>query len=308
MSRGKNTKVTGAYSLEVLTVFLAVGIRQIQNRTKLGFYCSVVTWNKDSGISHLCNTHNNQRLNQYSHTKGDNKHAEGRSQVMWSERGRLLQPGHVWRKQRNIPKVDLHAHHVGLNAVTILWINPQGCTHDRINTHTHVHVCYVEIKEASSLDTYSIRPASPGPRDRPSEVTGRINQPSRRYRLQSQRSRKNLQKDHSGASGLAAWVRNVSGPKGILGAECGKWKNTKYACPCWWLSDSWSYTSLKKWQWCVCVCVCGCVHDERRHSSWPERRGITQTSVTRGAGGMLSPCPLRGPMMSLFQAYLTIGS
>lgn len=63
--------------------------------------------------------------------------------------GGLLQPGHVWRKQRNILQVDLHTRHVCLNAVATLWIILQDCTHDRINTHTHTDGCYVKIQEAS---------------------------------------------------------------------------------------------------------------------------------------------------------------
>lgn len=46
------------------------------------------------------------------------------------ERG-LLQPGHIWRKQRNIVQVDLHTRHVGLNAVAPLWITLQDCTHTK---------------------------------------------------------------------------------------------------------------------------------------------------------------------------------
>lgn len=68
--------------MEVLTVFPGVSIRRIQNRTKLGFYCSVVTYTKDSGIPHLSDAHYEERLNKYSHVKSHNKHAERRGQVM----------------------------------------------------------------------------------------------------------------------------------------------------------------------------------------------------------------------------------
>lgn len=130
----------------------------------------------------------------------------------------LLQPGHVWRNQRNILHVDLHTRHVCLNAAATLWIILQDCTH----THTHINGCYVKSQEASSWNTYSICSARPGPRDRRSEATGRINRPTRRYHLQTQTSRKNLQKDPAILSARLDRVWNMSRWKGILGAACGK--------------------------------------------------------------------------------------
>lgn len=117
----------------------------------------------------------------------------------------LLQPGHIWGNLGNFLQVDLHTLHVCLNAVAALWISLEDYTLPRMSTNTHIcynakffscsrnHVSNCRWVAANrwltlrrcSRHTYSIRSASPAPPHHRSEATGRINQPIRRYHLQT---------------------------------------------------------------------------------------------------------------------------
>lgn len=102
--------------------------------------------------------------------------------------------------------------------------------HTQEDKHTHTHVDS-KIRKAYSWNTYSIRSASPGPRDRGSEATGRTNPPTRRYRLQTQTSRKKLQRDRPGnrRPGLSLECERVNGNSGEVKGTllCLPWVSIK---------------------------------------------------------------------------------